>query len=204
MGDARAATIFLVRHAAHDRLDRILCGRMPAVSLGDTGRVQAEAVARRLARERIAAVFASPLERARETASPIAARHGLDLAITDGINEIDCGEWTGARFEDLHQDERWHVWNRERAVSSTPGGEAMHQVQARALAALDEWRRAYPDQAVVAVSHSDVIKAVVCGLLGLSLDRYHSFEIGPASVTTLVVWDGGGKVISLNEAVGEL
>jgi broad specificity phosphatase PhoE len=194
-------TVFLVRHAAHDRLDRILCGRMPEVSLGATGQGQAESLARRLARERIGAVFASPLDRARETAAPIAARHGLDVEIAPGVNEIDCGEWTGARFEDLHADERWHVWNRERAISAPPGGEPMRDVQARALAQLEDWRGRFPDQAIVAVSHSDVIKAVVCGFLGLSLDRYHAFEIGPASITTLVVWEGGGKVLSLNEAV---
>jgi probable phosphoglycerate mutase len=202
VGDTGATTLFLVRHAAHDRLDRILCGRMPAVSLGATGQAQADAVAKRLARERVAAVFSSPLERARETAAPIAARLGLEVAVGDGINEIDCGEWTGASFDDLHRDERWHLWNRERAASTTPGGEAMADVQARALAAIEAWRRAYPDQAVVAVSHSDVIKAAVCGLLGLSLDRYHAFEIGPASVTTLVVWEGGGKVLHLNEPHG--
>ena len=197
-----ATTIFLVRHGAHDRLDRILCGRMPDVSLGETGRQQAEAVARRLARERIAAIFSSPLERAQETAAPVAARLGLEVSVAHGINEIDVGEWTGAKFDDLHQDERWHIWNRERAISSTPGGEAMHEVQRRALAEIEGWRQAYPDQAIVAVSHSDVIKAVVCGVLELTLDRYHSFEVGPASVTTIVVWSGGGKVISLNEQTG--
>ena len=54
-------------------------------------------------------------------------------------------------------------------------------------------------ETVVAVSHSDVIKTVVCGVLGLSLDRYHAFEIAPASLTRLVVWPGGGKILALNE-----
>jgi probable phosphoglycerate mutase len=77
----------------------------------------------------------------------------------------------------------------------------MRDVQNRALRQVEEWRAAHPDQTVIAVSHSDVIKAVVCGVLGLSLDRYHAFEIAPASVTRLVVWQGGGKILTLNETV---
>lgn len=200
MADAASTTFFLVRHAAHDRLDRVLSGRMPAVRLGEAGREQARRTAERLSRERIEAVYSSPLERAVETAAPIAERLGLPVAISEEINEIDCGEWTGQAFADLHADERWHVWNRERAASCPPGGEPMTSVQERAWAALEGWRRGHPDGGIVAVSHSDVIKAVVCRCLGLSLDRYHAFEIGPASITTLVVWAGGGKVLSLNES----
>lgn len=199
MGAESATTVFLVRHAAHDRVDRVLCGRMPGVSLGAVGQAQAYAVAARLARERVAAVFSSPLERARETAAPIAARLGLSVEVAEPVNEIDVGEWTGASFDSLGADERWQVWNRQRASSAAPGGEAMKAVQARVLDGLASWRRSYPGASVVAVSHSDVIKAAICGILELSLDRYHAFDIDPASITTLVLWEGGGKVLSLNE-----
>jgi broad specificity phosphatase PhoE len=200
-GDA-ASTVFLVRHASHDRLDRILCGRMPGVRLGQTGLAQAGALAQRLADTPVAAVFSSPLERAQETAAPIAAALGLPVETADGINEIDMGAWTGAAFDALQGDERWHVWNRERAAGRAPDGEAMVSVQDRVMAALEGWRLSYPGAAIVAVSHSDVIKAAICGVLGLSLDRYGAFEIGPASISTLVLWRGGGKVLSLNEQAG--
>lgn len=202
MGGDAATMVFLVRHAAHDRLDRILCGRMPGVSLGSRGQAQAEALADRLARENVLAIFSSPLERARETAAPAAARLGLSVQTSEAVSEIDLGEWTGARFDALNEDERWHVWNRQRASARAPGGEAMSAVQLRALAGLEAWRQAYPGGAVVGVSHSDVIKAAVCGILDLSLDRYDAFEISPASVTTLVLWQGGGKILSLNEQIG--
>ena len=201
MGADAVTTLFLVRHAAHDRVDRVLCGRMAGVSLGSVGLAQAHGLARHLMHERVAAVFSSPLERARETAEPIAGRLGHETQIAQGINEIDFGDWTGAAFEALSGDDRWHAWNRNRAVSAAPGGEAMAAVQGRALAQVETWRQAFPGQAVVAVSHGDVIKSVVCGLLGLSLDRLHAFEIGPASINTLVLWDGGGKIASLNEQI---
>jgi probable phosphoglycerate mutase len=201
LGEVLATTVFLVRHAAHDRLDRILCGRMPQVQLGVEGRAQADRVAQRFAGERIAAVYSSPLERARETAEPIAAAVGLNVQLAAGLTEIDVGEWTGRSFDELHADERWQHWNREREAGCPPGGEPMRDVQNRALRQVEEWRAAHPDQTVIAVSHSDVIKTVVCGVLGLSLDRYHAFEIAPASVTRLVVWQGGGKILALNETV---
>ena len=199
MGDPAATTVFLVRHAAHDRLNRILSGRMPAVRLGETGHEQAKRVSQRLGREPIAAVYASPLDRCQETAQPLADALGLSVETSHGLNEIDCGEWTGLSFDALYGDERWHRWNRERAISSPPGGEPMSAVQARALGDIEAWRTRHPGAAVAAVTHADVVKGIVCGVLGLSLDRHGAFEIGPASVTTLVVWEGGGKVLGLNE-----
>jgi broad specificity phosphatase PhoE len=199
LGEVSATTVFLVRHAVHDRVDRVLCGRMPDVRLGAEGREQAARLAGRFAAEPIAAIYSSPLERARETAEPIAGVSGLDVQVAAGLNEIDVGEWTGRGFDELHADERWHLWNRDREAGRPPGGEPMRKVQARALGEVEGWLAAHPGETLVAVSHSDVIKTVVCGVLGLSLDRYHAFEIAPASLTRLVVWPGGGKILALNE-----
>lgn len=199
MGEVAATTVFLVRHAAHDRVDRVLCGRMPGVRLGTQGRAQAARLAGRFAAEPIAAIYSSPLERARETAEAIAAVSGLEVELAPGFNEIDVGEWTGRGFDELQADERWHSWNSEREAGCPPGGEPMRKVQARALGQIEGWLGAHPGESVVAVSHSDVIKAIVCGVLGLSLDRYHAFEIAPASVTSLVLWPSGGKILALNE-----
>lgn len=201
MADVSATTVFLVRHAAHDRVGHMLCGRMPGVTLGPEGRDQAARLAAYLARRRIAAVYASPLERARETAAPIAAAVGLPVSTCEALNEIDCGEWTGRSFAALGADERWHVWNAERARASAPGGETMAAVQARALREIQGWGTAHPGATVVAVSHADVLKAVVCAILGLSLDRLQAFDVEPASLTTLVLWPGGGKVVALNDTL---
>lgn len=198
--EVRATTLFLVRHAAQDGLGERLAGRMPGVRLGEIGGAQARRLAERLARERISAVYASPMERARETAAPVAERLGLAVEIAPELNEIDFGHWTGARFAELEHDESWQRWNRERAVARPAGGEAMSAVQDRAAAGLARFQASHPESGVVAVSHADVIRALVCRVLGLSLDRYDAFEISPASVTTLVAWEGGAKVLSLNEA----
>lgn len=196
-----ATTIFLVRHAAHDRVHSILCGRMPGVSLGDTGREQARGVGSRLSNERLAAVYSSPLERARETAEPIGRACALPVVVEPGLDEIDAGEWTGRSFAELDGDPRWRSWNAKRADGGAPGGERMHGVQGRVLGALGALRARHPGERIAAVSHCDVIKAALCGVLGLSLDRYAAFDIAPASISALVLWDGGGKVLTLNEGL---
>lgn len=193
-------TLYLVRHAAHDRLDRILCGRMPGVSLGKAGRADAGRLATRLLRENVASVQSSPLERARETAEPIAEGLGLAVEVSPALVEIDFGAWTGRPFKDLDRDPRWTTWNTARSVARPPGGETMLEVQARMVGHVETTRAAHPDAAIVLVSHGDVIKAALAYYLGLSIDSWMRFEVSPASVSTLVVGDWGAKVLRLNEA----
>ena len=195
-------TLFLVRHAAHDRVDRVLCGRMPGVRLGPEGRAQAERLAERLARENIGAVQSGPLERTRETAEPVAARLGLGVEVADGLNEIEVGAWTGTPFDELRDDPRWTLWNAARSVTRAPGGETMIEVQARVLAHVEALRARFPDRAVVLVSHADVLKAALAHWLGLSLDSLQRFDVAPASLSTVAVGDWGAKVLSLNERAG--
>ena len=190
---------FLVRHAAHELVDRVLCGRMPGVRLGEEGRAQARRLADRLSRERVAAIHTSPLERARETAAPIAETFKLTPEMCEAINEIDVGEWAGRKFAMLEDDPRWAAWNSARGVTRAPGGETMLEVQARVIGHLERACRSHPDQAVVLVSHADVIKAALLYVLGMPLDSYRLFDISPASISTLVIGDWGAKVIAMNE-----
>lgn len=192
-------TVFLVRHAAHDRLNRILCGRMPGVTLGAEGRAQAAALAERLARENVAAVYVSPLERARETAETLSQRLGIAAHVVDELNEIEIGAWTGRAFDELRDDPHWTRWNTARSVTRPPGGETMLEAQARIVGGIERLCAAHPDQSIALFSHADVIKAALAYHLGLPLDAILRFEISPASVSTLVVGDWGAKVIRMNE-----
>src|SRR5919112_3640440 len=190
---------FLVRHASHELVDRVLCGRMPGVKLGEEGRAQARRVATRLARERIAAIHTSPLERARETAAPIAEKLDLKPEVSDAVTEIDVGEWSGRDFASLRDDLHWAAWNSARSVARPPGGETMLEVQARVMGHMERVRGSHPDQGVVLVSHGDVIKAALLYCLGMPVDDYRLFDISPASISTLVIGDWGAKVLSMNE-----
>lgn len=192
-------TFHLVRHAAHDGVGSVLCGRMPGVTLGSTGREQARRLGHRFAGEAIAAVQSSPLERARETAEPIAAGTGCTVEVNESITEIELGAWSGRRFMELRDDPAWSSWNTARAVSRPPGGETMLEAQTRIVHTMEALRGAYRERAVVLVSHGDVIKAALLYHLGLPVDAYPRIEIEPASVSTLVVGDWGAKVVRLNE-----
>lgn len=194
-------TVFLVRHGAHDRLGKTLCGRMDGVGLSVEGRREAEILARRLAGQALAAVYASPLQRTRETAEPIAAAAGLPVSFDDDLLEIDFGAWTGKPFDELHGDPAWAVWNRARGVARPPGGESTVEVQARLSRWLDRARLQHPDDRIAAVTHSDVIKALIARTLGFSMDQHERLEVSPASVTTLVAGDWGMKVTTLNETI---
>lgn len=194
-----ALTLFLVRHAAHDRVADTLCGRMAGIGLGAAGRAQAAALAARLRGEAIGALHSSPLRRCLETAAPIGAALGLEPLAEDALAEIDFGEWTGLSFARLQEDPRWRHWNSARDEAAAPGGESMRAVQRRVLDWIGAVQEHQPEGRIALVSHGDVIKAAICHVLGLPLQGYERFDIAPASLTTLVLWKGGGKVLGLNE-----
>ena len=194
-------TLFLVRHAPHGLLDRVMVGRMPGVPITEAARRAAERVAGRLRPERIALVQSSPQQRARETAEPIGQALGQTVEIAAALDEIDIGDWTGRSFDELREDPRWTMWNSARSIVRAPGGETFAEVQGRFVRHVEDCRRRHPEQGVVMVSHADVIKAGLLFFLGAPIDFYSRLEISPASISTLVVGDWGAKVLATNETV---
>ena len=193
-----ATTLFLVRHAAHELVGRVLCGRMPGVALGPAGRGQAAALAQRLAAEGLSAIYTSPVTRAVETAEAISAATGLGAMTAEALEEIDFGSWTGLDFQQLEMDPQWHRWNNRRGVERPPGGESMQEVQRRMLTWMECLPEKHPDAALAAVSHADTIKAALAGLLAMPLDSHWRFEISPAAISTVVLWPGGARVSCIN------
>jgi probable phosphoglycerate mutase len=193
-------TFFFIRHAAHDNVERLLAGRMGGVELGAVGRTQAARLADRMRHERFGAIYASPRERSQATASAIADASGVSPVRTDeDLDEIDFGDWSGKTFAELEDDPHWRLWNSDRSRASTPAGETMLDVQERVIGCIKRLKPSHQEDAVVLVSHADVIKAAVCGILALPCDAGAKFDISPASVTTIVSGDWGARVISLNE-----
>lgn len=191
-------TFLLLRHADHGLLGRALAGRQPGVHLNATGEAQAARLAERLGKMRIDAIFSGPLERARETAAPLAARTGLELQIAAEFDEIDFGEWTGQAFDALAPDPRWHQFNTLRSATAPPGGESMLQVQARLVRKLGELCEIFPRGCVAIFSHGDVIKALLAHFAGIPLDLFHRIEISPASLSILTLDDSGPRILLIN------
>jgi broad specificity phosphatase PhoE len=193
------ATILLVRHAAHEQLGRVLSGRGGDVPLSAAGRGQARRLADRLAGAGLDAVHSSPVRRARETAQTLASAAGFAATIAEPLDEIDFGAWTGMSFADLGGDPDWHEWNTRRGDAVPPGGEPMRAVQERVMAHIRAAARQAAGKVVAMVSHADVIRAAVAGVLGLPLGRILGFDIDPASVTRIAAGSWGERVTSLNE-----
>ncbi|MEW9855374.1 histidine phosphatase family protein [Novosphingobium sp. M1R2S20] len=198
------ATIMLIRHAAHSHLGRILSGRSPDIALSTEGRSQASALAARLRMVPLTAIHSSPVQRAQETAQALQSEHsGVPFLIADELDELDFGDWSGRAFVELASDPRWESWNQSRSTTAAPNGESMAQAQERAWSHIERTARANPGATIAMVTHCDVIRAVIAGVLGLSLDYYGRFDVDPASCTRLAVGDWGAKVLSLNETCHE-
>ena len=194
-------TFYLLRHGEHAVQGRICAGRMPGVVLSDKGRAEAEGAARRLAGTGIAAIYASPLERTRQTGEIVGRHLSLPVNIRDDLAELDFGEWTGLTFDEVRKDARWPAWATHRSLSCIPGGETMRAVQRRVTEALIELREAHPDESIVVVSHGDVIRAALVFALGMPLDFYARIEVATASLSTMRIDGNGIRVVAINERV---
>ncbi len=191
--------VHLVRHGAHDLVGHVLAGRMPGVHLSAEGRAQAERLADRLADRPLAAVLSSPQPRAQETAAPIAARHGLAIQVDPGLDELDFGAWQGMGFSALQERADWRAWNRARGLApGAPGGEAMVQVQARALAVLAQARALWPGGEVVLAGHQDVLRAALLGVLGVPLDLFGRVALAPGGRAAVRLWEDHAELEALD------
>jgi probable phosphomutase (TIGR03848 family) len=196
-------TYLLIRHALCDSVGRTIAGRAPGVSLNADGRHQAEALASRLADLPIVAVYSSPLERAVETARPIAERKGLPVQPLEGLNEIDFGEWTGRTLAELNPVPEWQGFNSYRSGSRIPAGETMLEVLTRTLEEFERLQRIHsPGSLVAVVSHADVLRAAIAHFLGMPLDWLLRLELGPASVSIVELQSYGPRLLLLNSLVG--
>jgi probable phosphomutase (TIGR03848 family) len=192
-------TYLLVRHGATSHLGHIVSGRAAGIHLNEEGRQQAAGLARRLRHIPIEAIYCSPLERAMETAQPLAASLGLEIHGNGMFTEIDFGEWTNLRLDQLKAVPLWHPFNSFRSGTRAPGGELISEVQARAVAELDRLRHVHAGHTVAIFSHADVIKYALAYYAGIPLDLASRIEIYPASVSVLAIGEYSPRLISLND-----
>jgi probable phosphoglycerate mutase len=192
-------TIAFVRHGQTPTTGKVLPGRAKGLHLSDDGKAQAVAAAERLrGYASVAAVYASPLERTRETAAPIAAALGHKVAIERGLLECDFGEWTGRELKDLAKLPEWQVVQRSPSRFRFPGGESFLEMQARLSATIERLVRAHPGQVVVCVSHADPIKVVLCDATGAHLDQFQRFQVAPCSISVVSYGPVGTAVLCTN------
>ena len=198
--------VLLVRHGQTPTTGTTLPGRAPGLHLADKGVAQAEAAADRIRplAAKVAAVYASPLERTQETAAPIAKTVKKRVRTDAGLLECDFGGWTGKNLKDLAKLPEWKTVQRYPSGFRFPKGESFAEMQARITGAIDRLVARHPGETIVAVSHADPIKAAVAQALGTHLDLFQRIVISPCSVTAVLYTDAGPVVLSVNSTGGDL
>lgn len=191
--------LLLIRHGTNDYVrDGRLAGWTPGVHLNAEGQREVDALARRLAHVPLEAIYASPLERAVDTANAVAECHKLPVQIRPGLGEGEIGEWTGKSIKELQDTETWKAIQKSPVGVKPPGGESIDEVQARIVAAIDEIRREHPEGLVAVVSHADPLKAALSHYLGWNLNYFQRIALSPASTTILLVDDKNSELVLLN------
>ena len=203
--EPKPTLLLLVRHGKTPTTGTTLPGRAPGLHLSDAGVAQAEAAATRIgALDRVGAVYASPLERTRETAAPIARAAGLRVRRNKGLLECDFGDWTGRKLKDLNKLPEWSTVQRYPSGFRFPHGESFAEMQQRMVSTLQALAAEHPGETVVAVSHADPIKAAVAHALGTHLDLFQRIVVSPCSISAILVTAGGPIVLAVNSTGDDL
>lgn len=202
---ARSSTILLVRHGQTPTTGKLLPGRAAGLHLAPVGVEQAERAAARIAEiPKVAALYTSPLERARETAAPIGKALGMTPKVRRGLLECEFGEWTGKELSTLMKLPEWTTVQRAPSTFRFPGGESFTEMQTRITGALEEIRDAHPGEIVVCVSHADPIKAAVAHAMGTHLDLFQRIVISTCSISAITWTSHGPTVLTVNSTGGSL
>lgn len=192
-------TFHLVRHADKDAPADLLVGRAQGVSLSEAGRAQVAELVDYFSSVPVAQILCSPLERAKETATPIATSKGLAVQVSQAFAEVEFGTWGGLTFAQLESDPQWRAFNSSRSTAAgPPGGETMLEVQFRFVTGLLNFAQEHPSDEVVVVSHADPIRAALLYFLGSPLDYWSRVDVDVASISTLIIQGSQVRICELN------
>lgn len=185
----------------------VLAGRAEGIGLDGLGKDQAQAAAERLAGLDIARVVSSPMQRCLETAGLLTPGRSIDT--DERLTECDYGDWTGGSLGELGKEPLWRTVQRQPSAVTFPSGESMIQMSNRAVDAARSLSReiadAHGDHAVwLAVSHGDVIKAILADALGMHLDSFQRIGVNPASLSLVHYGKHRASVLAMNTIAGAL
>lgn len=199
--------ILLIRHAHSVANDRgILAGRSSGVLLTDHGKKQAVELSKRLQGINFSAIHISPIERCHLTMAPyldsLPDSKRPKVLVNEDLSEVDYGTWTGKKLTSLYRHKLWKVVQSRPSAMYFPEGEGLANMQVRAMRALHQVAGTTGNQ--ILVSHGDVIKSIVAGVLGTHLDNFQKIVIDPASVTVLNFNGSDFRMITLNSTTASL
>ena len=206
--------LLLIRHGENDIMHRRLAGHRPGVHLNEKGRGQAQALTQALAHAPIAAVYSSPLERALETAAPLAETRGLQVEIRPALIDTNYGDWQWRTYKQLRRIKLWKTVLESPTQMRFPNGETIAEVQTRVindLTALASLHQVEPGEEkekkeeiiIAAVAHADVVRLALTHYLNMALDDFHRLVVFPASISMVhLPREGRPLVVHINQVAG--
>jgi probable phosphomutase (TIGR03848 family) len=193
-------TILLIRHGENDFVKKHrLAGRLPGVNLNNKGRQQAQAIAEKLSTAPLKAIYSSPLERAIQTAEPLAQALNLPVLPRPGLIETDVGEWAGQSWKKLGRTKAWRLVQSTPSRFRFPGGETFAEAQGRICQELQTFASQHdPHDLIACFSHADPIRLAVAFFIGLPLDMFQRLAVSPGSITELHLGEASARLLTLN------
>jgi probable phosphoglycerate mutase len=193
--------LLLIRHGENDFIKTgKMAGRLPGIHLNERGQKQAQALGEALKDVPVKAVYSSPLERAMETAEPIAKVRNLNIIPVPGLLESDVGKWQGRPWKVIRRIKVWKIVLHSPSRFRFPEGESFPEMQTRIVTALDEIcaRHKKPQDIIAVVFHADPIKLAIAHFIGLPLDHFQRLGCDTGSVTMLSVNEGSAHLMWMN------
>jgi broad specificity phosphatase PhoE len=178
--------LLLIRHGENDFLKHHkLPGQLPGIHLNKRGLEQADLLAETLKALPIKAIYSSPLERAVETAAPLARVKNLDIQQLSDLMDTDVGRWAGRSLSELRRSRQWKILQNNLSNFQFPEGETIQQVQDRVMKIVQKMVSTNKNETVVIVSHADPIRLAIAFYLGIPIENFQKITISPGSVTII-------------------
>jgi 2,3-bisphosphoglycerate-dependent phosphoglycerate mutase len=205
-------TVLLIRHGrtSANTAGRLV-GRTSGIDLDDAGEKQVAELAARLSGVQLRAIVTSPLRRCRQTTQAMLAAQpdGCAVAVEQGLVECGYGEWTGRSLRELSKEKLWGAVQQQPSAVRFPGGESMSEMSTRAIRAVRDWNARIEaehgsDAVWAAVSHGDLIKAILADALGMHLDSFQRIVVDPASISIVRYTSARPYVITANSTMVDL
>ena len=194
--------LLLIRHGENEYVKTgKMAGRLPGVHLNDRGQKQAQALGEALKDIPIKAIYSSPLERAMETAEPIASARKMQIIQEHDLIESNIGKWQGKSIKALRLTKIWKIVQSSPSRFRFPDGESFPEMQTRITSALERIIEKHnkPQDIVVVVFHADPIKLAVSHFLGLPLDNFQRVSCDTGSLTAIHANASGANLVKLNQ-----
>ena len=194
-----STTVWLIRHAATENMEG-RCYGWHDVPLSQDGIGQAESLAKRLARSRLSAVYASPLRRALETARILAAPHDVSVETIQGLAEIHFGDFEGLSYEEIQArfPETYQRWMDQPTAVRFPNGEDFHTLQRRALAAISSILARNVGNSIAVVTHAGIVRILLADALGIPDSHIFRLAQDYAAINRIDYDDHGATVKVVN------